>query len=55
LNQPTFVPLPLIYCVAPKGKVPGTVVQHDPAAVHFSKMSGEALRQAHDPQAVGSK
>jgi hypothetical protein len=38
----TFVPLPLIYCVNPdeKGKVLGTVVQHDSAAVHFPKVSG---------------
>jgi hypothetical protein len=38
----TFVPLPLIYCVNPdeKGKVPGVVVQHDSAAVHFPKVSG---------------
>jgi hypothetical protein len=38
----TFVPLPLIYCLNPdeKGKVPGTVVQHDSAAVHFPKVSG---------------
>jgi hypothetical protein len=34
--------LPLIYCVNPdeKGKVPGTVVQHDSAAVRFPKVSG---------------
>lgn len=38
----TFVPLPLIYCVNPdeKGRVPGTVVQHDSAAVNFPKASG---------------
>jgi hypothetical protein len=38
----TFVPLPLIYCVNPdeRGKVPGAVVQHDSAAVHFPKVSG---------------
>jgi hypothetical protein len=38
----TFVPLPLIYCVNPdeKGKVPGAVVLHDSAAVHFPKVSG---------------
>jgi hypothetical protein len=38
----TFVPLPLIYCVNPdeRGKVPGVVVQHDSAAVHFPKVSG---------------
>ena len=38
----TFVPLPLIYCVNPdeKAKVPGTVVQHDSAAVNFPKVSG---------------
>jgi hypothetical protein len=38
----TFVPLPLIYCVNPdeRGKVPGAVVEHDSAAVHFQKISG---------------
>jgi hypothetical protein len=38
----TFVPLPLVYCVNSdvKGKVPGVVVQHDSAAVHFPKVSG---------------
>jgi hypothetical protein len=38
----TFVPLPLIYCVNPdeRGKVPGTVVQHDSAAVNFPKVPG---------------
>jgi hypothetical protein len=38
----TFVPLPLPYCVNPdeRGKVPGTIIQHDSAAVHFPKVSG---------------
>jgi hypothetical protein len=38
----TFVPLPLIYCVNPdeKGKVPSIIVQQDPAAVSFPKVSG---------------
>lgn len=37
----SFVPLPLVYCVNPpeRGTVPGAVIQHDSAAVHFQKVS----------------
>ena len=52
----TFVPLPLIYCVNPdeKGKVPGAVVQHNSAAVHFPKVSGwrRYVRRMFDSRAA---